>query len=382
MLEDAATNQHADADADANGDADPRSLHESVSKLPPSKDESEAELTNADWAKAHPILVQDFGFEQGDPRFDTVPIEALLSVLRPLLPLPNPAAASSARRGGGRGFPGRGPHYGGAAQYGGRWGGDNDWEDDDFDDGRDVDGLDDEEDDGDDGWGFPMGTVSGGPAPLGTTLLGSKRSRRELRNRSRAWGGLGGSKGVGGKLLNEESSEAESSGFYDEDVAGDSAEDDVYGFETQNTPSRAYHTFVDEESEYTHVHPPPLRASDEYGHVEVDGVDADDDEGDSTDYEDAAQNRHEEDVKPGIYSVLFSFDAESPAEMSIAEGQTIRILGRGGDGWAVALRSWSFENYVEPVSLDGEPLGTKEDDHGLVPLAYLEVFKLDGDVAL
>lgn len=358
------------------GDTEPaaESLHDTVSKLPPPKDATEAELEDAEWVKAHPILVKDFGFDEDDERFNHVPVEALLIVLRPSVT----ESTSSQRRGNGRGFSGRGSHFGGAAQYGGRWAGDNDWyDDDDF-----VEDEEDEEDD--DGWGFPMGTVSGGPAPLGTTLLGGKRSRRELKNRSRAWGGLGASRSVGGKVHHEESSEAEgeSSGFYEEEAtgerAGDEDDDDLYGFGAQHTPSRTYNTFMEEESEYTHVDPPVPAI---HPHVEVDGVDADDDEGDSTDYEDVGlrRRRHEDevDVKPGVYRVLYSFDAEGPAEMSIAEGQTIRVLGQSGEGWAIAIRPWSFEERGEPWRLDGDVDGVREEEHGLVPFGFLEVFKLD-----
>lgn len=367
-------------------------LHETVSKLAPAKADSEAELADANWARANAILVQDFGFDEDDERFTKVPVQALLLVLRPPPDESGPAAGSSRQRrtSGGRAFSsGRGPHYGGGAQYGGRWGTTayGDWDEDEFDD-----------EDDDDGWGFPMGTVSGGPEPLGTQLLGSRRSRRELRNRSRAWAGLGGSRGVGGKVANEESSEAESSGFYEEDdtregpataggVGANDDDDDDYGFggsgSAQHTPSRTYHAFLAEENDYTHV-------DHTHAHGDVDGVDADDDEGDSTDYEDVGRRRRreepeepeEEEVRPGVYRVLFSFEAESDAEMSVVEGQTIRVLGQGGDGWAVALRTWSFEDRGLPRHLmDGELDDIREEEHGLVPLGYLEPFNLDEDGA-
>lgn len=63
---------------------------------------------------------------------------------------------------------------------------------------------------------------------------------------------------------------------------------------------------------------------------------------------------------PGIYRALYAFEPEGNSEMKLVEDQLVRILGRGeGVGWAIAERG------------DGQ--------HALVPEAYLEVVRLDGE---
>jgi hypothetical protein len=57
---------------------------------------------------------------------------------------------------------------------------------------------------------------------------------------------------------------------------------------------------------------------------------------------------------PGIYRALYPFEAEGSSEMPLEEGQTVKVLGRGGGvGWAV-------------VDVDGSG------KQALVPEGYLE----------
>ena len=406
-----------DVEPDGTGFAD-LNPHDNVSNLPPPKDASEEECADIAWALAHTVIVKDFGFEEGDERFDKVPDEALLGVLRP----PKGTSESTGKvTGSGFGLAngmgragyksakngrssGRDAHYGGAADYGGRWAAGEEA----FEEDEDLDDEYDEEDD-DDGWGFPMGTVSGGPAPLGTTLLGS---RRELKNRVRAWNGLGGSKGVGGRWVTEESSEAEgeSSGFYEEGegvsggegISGDDGEEmdpkdgdddglELDAFALMHTPSKAYRNFIGDEGHISgRVEPStyPSNSTSAYisgsqlipaGHMDVDGVDADDDEGDSTDSDDTDRDRDHsgEEVKPGMYRALFAFEAEGSAEMSVVEGQMVRVVGGGRDGWAIAERTTHKAGGSRAST--GAVIDVLGEEHGLVPLGYLEVSELDGD---
>jgi hypothetical protein len=206
-----------------------------------------------------------------------------------------------------------------------------------------------------------MGTITGGTAPLGTSSGGK---RAELKNRSRAWNGLG-SRGVGGRWT--EISEEESSGFYEESGEEEQEEGEV---PTGNNEEEEEDTFAGD------VHTPLhsysySRLHDPHMDHEMDGVDGDEDSSpESSDREDSP-------LRPGIYRVLFTFAAESPAEMSVNEDQLIRVLGRGGgEGWVVALRSWTPEKDVSIIPEATEE-ASHEEEHGLVPESYIELHRIE-----
>jgi len=390
----------AGAGVDAEGQVDPPlsippelpNTPEAVSNLPPPKDASEVECGDPAWALQHIVVVCDFAFAEDDERFSRVPIEAVLSVLRPSMNASDDTerSAVTGSRASGRarpnGLPGRGRRRGGFRHYSGGWGDvAEDFEEDEFDDDYHGEKQGEEEDDG---WGFPMGTVSGGPEPLGTTLLGGRSSRRGLKNRVRAWSGLGGSKGVGGRWVTEETSEAEgeSSGFYEEpdheEISGEEGEEgeEEEGelLATAGTPGKAYRAFASDEGPSTltstSIYIPgsqfiPLDHTVHSGQIEMDGMDADEDEDDLMDYEE-----EEEEVKPGLYRALFSFEAEGPLEMSLVEGQMVRVLGKSSEGWVIAERSSTNKTGGSDTGLGG-----LNEMHGLVPLGFLEVNLPDGE---
>lgn len=94
------------------------------------------------------------------------------------------------------------------------------------------------------------------------------------------------------------------------------------------------------------------------------GFEDDDDEEDH----DVQGYMHEEEQEcvPGLYRAAYAFESEGAAEMSLAENQVVRIIGRGGGaGWAIALR---------PPEEGG--------GHALVPEAYLELVKAEADESL
>lgn len=96
-------------------------------------------------------------------------------------------------------------------------------------------------------------------------------------------------------------------------------------------------------------------------------------------------------LRPGIYRALYAFEAEGTAEMSLAEGDLVRVVGNGGIGWAVVERGWKPPSDMEgTVNIDGGDEKEKKDrlrDSGsgalglagqaLVPESYLEVWELD-----
>lgn len=100
-------------------------------------------------------------------------------------------------------------------------------------------------------------------------------------------------------------------------------------------------------------------------------------------------------LRPGIYRALFAFEAEGTAEMSLYEGQLVRLIGRGGGvGWAVVERNWQWEpeETGSGSTLTGQSgASTQEGDsndargndalgeagQALVPESYLEIFRLD-----
>jgi hypothetical protein len=305
-----------------------------------------------EWHQQHPVLVRDFGYEESDERFSRVPIE-----LMPMRERSKYVASASTPTSQGRNksgaFFGRGAPYGRGAR----------WE------------VDEDEDDDDDDWGFPMGTVSGGAQPLGTTKGGGLKS--DLKNRSRAWRGLG-AQGVGGRYADVSQSEEDSSGFYEEsgedelnfgpqdgvDAEGrpegeDDEDDEDYIANTQ-TPSNVRSHF-----DFLHVQP----------HPEADGLDGIlGDEDDSPYASDHPASSPQ--LRPGIYRVLFDFIPEGVNELAITEGQFVKVIGRGGgEGWAVILKGWS---------LDASSDGVEEEvndavAHGLVPESFLEAHLLDED---
>ncbi|KII83328.1 hypothetical protein PLICRDRAFT_47197 [Plicaturopsis crispa FD-325 SS-3] len=64
--------------------------------------------------------------------------------------------------------------------------------------------------------------------------------------------------------------------------------------------------------------------------------------------------------EPGIYRALYAFEPEGVAEMSLTEEQMVKVIGRGGIGWVIALRD------------DGS--------HALVPESYLELVRSNRDL--
>jgi Variant SH3 domain len=104
------------------------------------------------------------------------------------------------------------------------------------------------------------------------------------------------------------------------------------------------------------------------GTADVDVVDSpvEDDEY-SSDYEDEVEAEPEE-LLPGLYRALYDFDPEGTAEMGLKEGQTVRVVGRGGGvGWAIAVRGGGTD----------ADEGEGENNWALVPESYLRVIKLD-----
>lgn len=98
-------------------------------------------------------------------------------------------------------------------------------------------------------------------------------------------------------------------------------------------------------------------------------------------------------LRPGIYRALFAFEAEGTAEMSLFEGQLVKLIGRGGGvGWAVVERNWQWEpeETQSGSTLAGGTDGAQgqsansgpndalgEAGQALVPESYLEIFRLD-----
>ncbi|CAG8740986.1 1487_t:CDS:1, partial [Acaulospora colombiana] len=298
------------------------------------------DLEDIQWYRDHPIVVRDYAFEEDDERFSKVPLE-----LKPASERPPQHRIGiftfffSLRR--------VESHYGSSVgQH--RW---------------DVTYNEDEDEDE---WGWPIGTITGGSVPLSAPITGGQRA--ELKNRSRAWNGLG-NRGVGGRWT--EISEEESSGFYEESGEEEHEDNEV---PTPNDRDEEDDSFTGDV--HTPLHPfSHSRLHDPHLDHEMDGVDGDEDSSpESSDREDYS-------LRPGIYRVLFAFTAESPAEMSVNEDQLIRVLGRGGgEGWVVALRSWTPEDTLPDMRALTEE-ANHEEEHGLVPESYIELYRagISGD---
>ena len=107
-------------------------------------------------------------------------------------------------------------------------------------------------------------------------------------------------------------------------------------------------------------------------------------------------------LPPGIYRALYSFEAEGTAEMSLSEGQLVRVIGRGGGvGWAVVERGWEPDEKTlgggeggsggdgmeEALDASNDSNAVGEESTGalgmagqaLVPEGYLEIWMLDGE---
>ncbi|KAG8794558.1 hypothetical protein FRC16_010469 [Serendipita sp. 398] len=92
-------------------------------------------------------------------------------------------------------------------------------------------------------------------------------------------------------------------------------------------------------------------------------------------------------LQPGIYRAMYAFEAEGTAEMTLEEGQLVKVVGRGGGvGWAVVERDWTpgkGDNVAESRDSSSED---KIDASGsgalalagqaLVPEGYLEPYQL------
>jgi hypothetical protein len=96
-------------------------------------------------------------------------------------------------------------------------------------------------------------------------------------------------------------------------------------------------------------------------------------QGDEDDDDEGGLLAEEEPLYPGLYRSLYSFDPEpGSSEMALAEGQIIRVVGRGGGpGWVVCVVE---ESENEGDLEEGEEEGEK---HALVPESYLELVEVD-----
>jgi hypothetical protein len=106
--------------------------------------------------------------------------------------------------------------------------------------------------------------------------------------------------------------------------------------------------------------------------------------------ENAGEEGEEIPLRPGIYRALYVFEAEGTAEMSLAEGDLVRVVGSGGVGWAVVERGWK-PDVEEHLNVEGVAPEKKETDEiaengsgalglagqALVPESYLEAWELD-----
>ncbi|KAG6826021.1 hypothetical protein H0H92_001412 [Tricholoma furcatifolium] len=92
---------------------------------------------------------------------------------------------------------------------------------------------------------------------------------------------------------------------------------------------------------------------------------------DSSDYE-HDQDDPESDLLPGLYRALYPFAPEAESEMALAEGQIVRVVGRGGEGWAVVVRDGHEGADVPDDTEDAR-------GHALVPASYLELVRLESD---
>ena len=95
-------------------------------------------------------------------------------------------------------------------------------------------------------------------------------------------------------------------------------------------------------------------------------------------------------LPPGIYRALYAFEAEGTAEMSLTEGQLVRVVGRGGGvGWAVVERGWTEEGEGQVDGKEDEEEEETVPNEGsgalglagqaLVPEGYLEIWRLEGE---
>ncbi|KAL0065366.1 hypothetical protein AAF712_007719 [Marasmius tenuissimus] len=91
-----------------------------------------------------------------------------------------------------------------------------------------------------------------------------------------------------------------------------------------------------------------------------------DDDDDEDGYYPEDQNSGE--LQSGLYRAMFDFEPEGADEMALQEDQIVRVIGRGGDGWAVVL--------MDSGAADGETTAQSQ-KHALVPEGYLEAVELD-----
>lgn len=94
-----------------------------------------------------------------------------------------------------------------------------------------------------------------------------------------------------------------------------------------------------------------------------------------------------EDLLPGLYRALYTFDPEGPSEMRLVEGEIVKVIGRGGGGggWAVVLDKYAStsdecagENVHDNGSTTPNATNINAIKYALVPESYLELVQLDG----
>jgi hypothetical protein len=104
----------------------------------------------------------------------------------------------------------------------------------------------------------------------------------------------------------------------------------------------------------------------------------------------AGEDDEEIPLRPGVYRALYAFEAEGTAEMSLAEGDLVKVVGSGGVGWAVVERGWK-PDVEDHLIVDGVAQEKKEAGEiaesgsgalglagqALVPESYLEAWELD-----
>jgi hypothetical protein len=79
---------------------------------------------------------------------------------------------------------------------------------------------------------------------------------------------------------------------------------------------------------------------------------------------DTGESGEEIPLSPGVYRVLYAFESEGSAEMSLGEGDLVRVVGSGGVGWARVERGWKLdaEDHHLRLNIDGMTPDKRETD--------------------